>query len=44
LADDKVKIIHQAGCQVLPVEAVQDSFGSSAWVTLTKNRIKQLWP
>ena len=43
LGDDKVKIIHQAGCQVLPVEAVQDSFGSSAWVTLTKNRIKQLW-
>jgi hypothetical protein len=44
LGDDKVKIIHQGGRQVLPVEAVQDSSGSPAWVTLAKDRIKQLWP
>ena len=44
LADDKVKIIHQGERQVLPVEAVKDSTGSQVWVTLTKERIKQLWP
>ncbi len=44
LGDDKVKIIHQAGQQVLPVEATTDTSGGAAWATLTKDRIKQLWP
>jgi len=44
LGDDKVKIIHQAGRQVLPVEPTTDPSGAPAWITLTKDRIKQLWP
>ncbi len=44
LGSDKVKIIHQGGRQVLPVEAVKDASGAPAWVTLTKDRIKQVWP
>ncbi|SMC58728.1 tRNA(Ile2) 2-agmatinylcytidine synthetase [Desulfocicer vacuolatum DSM 3385] len=44
LGDDKVKIILQAGRQVLPVEAGRDSSGAPVWITLTKDRIKQLWP
>lgn len=44
LGDDKVKIIYQGGRQVLPVEAVTDKNGAPAWVTLSKERIKQLWP
>jgi hypothetical protein len=43
LGDDKVKIIFLDGCQVLPV-APNGVNGSLTWVTLSKERIKILWP
>ena len=44
LGDDKVKIIHQKGRQVLPVEMIRNGSITPSWTTLTKDRIKQLWP
>lgn len=44
LGDDKVKIIYKDGRQILPVEQDSGPVGSTAWVTLSKDRVKQVWP
>lgn len=44
LGEDKVKIIYQEGLQILPVERNSGGTGSGAWVTLTKERVKKVWP
>ena len=44
LGDDKVKIIHQGGKQVLPVEQQKEAFDTPVWRTLTKDQVKARWP
>ena len=44
LGSDKVKLIHQGEQQVLPVETATDASGAPVWKTLSKDRIKAIWP